>query len=74
VQAVPVKCRARRPGRFPPPPRRCEPNGCSPNGKKARIDGPDISADLGRQQLTHFMTDVVAKWADTHRSMLPKPV
>ena len=44
------------------------------NGKKAHIDGPDISADLGRQQLTHFMADVVAKWADTHRSMLPKPV
>lgn len=44
------------------------------NGKKAHIDGPDISADLGRQQLTHFMTDIVAKWADTHRSMLPKPV
>jgi hypothetical protein len=43
------------------------------NGKKARIDGPDISADLGRQQLTHFMTDVVAKWAETHRSTLPSP-
>jgi hypothetical protein len=44
------------------------------NGKKAHIDGLDISADLDRQQLTHFMTDIVAKWANTHRSMLPKPV
>jgi hypothetical protein len=41
------------------------------NGKKAHIDGPDISADLSRQQLTHFLTDVVAKWADTHRGTEP---
>jgi hypothetical protein len=34
------------------------------NGKKAHIDGPDISADLGRHQLTGFMTDVIAKWSD----------
>jgi hypothetical protein len=34
------------------------------NGKKAHIDGPDISADLGRDQLTDFMADVIAKWPD----------
>jgi hypothetical protein len=41
------------------------------NGSKAHIDGPDISADFGRQQLTRFMTDVVTTWSDTHRSLVP---
>ena len=36
------------------------------NGKRAHIDGPDISADFGRQQLTHFLSDIVTKWADSH--------
>jgi hypothetical protein len=44
------------------------------NGKKAHIDGPDISADLTNHQLTRFLTDVVTKWTDTHRSLvLPEP-
>jgi hypothetical protein len=41
------------------------------NGKKAHIDGPDISADFGSLQLTRFLDDVVAKWADSHRSIVP---
>lgn len=40
------------------------------NGRKAHIDAPDISADFGSQQLTRFMTDVIAKWADIHKSQL----
>ncbi|MCW2891348.1 MAG: hypothetical protein JWO75_837, partial [Actinomycetia bacterium] len=39
------------------------------NGKKAHIDGPDISADFTNHQLTRFLTDVVTKWTDTHRSL-----
>jgi hypothetical protein len=39
------------------------------NGKRAHIDGPDISADFGRQQLTHFLSDIVTKWAYSHRSI-----
>jgi hypothetical protein len=41
------------------------------NGKKAHIDGPDISADFTNHQLTRFLTDVVTKWTDTHRSLVP---
>jgi hypothetical protein len=40
------------------------------NGKKAHIDGPDISADFDSLQLTRFLDDVVAKWADSHRSIV----
>lgn len=35
-------------------------------GKKAHVDGPDISADFTGRQLASFLTDVVTKWADTH--------
>jgi hypothetical protein len=41
------------------------------NGKKAHVDGPDISADFGGQQLTRFMTGVVTKWSDSYRSLVP---
>lgn len=41
------------------------------NGKKAHIDGPDISADFTNHQLTRFLTDVVTKWTETHRSLVP---
>lgn len=41
------------------------------NGKKAHIDGPDISADFGSPQLNHFLADTVTKWADSHRSIDP---
>ena len=41
------------------------------NGRKAHIDAPDISADFGSRQLTTFMTDVIAKWTDTHGSLVP---
>jgi hypothetical protein len=42
-------------------------------GRKAHINGPGISADFSSQQLTRFMTDVITKWADTHRSLVPPP-
>ena len=42
-------------------------------GKKAHIDGPDISADFGTRQLTHFLFDIVTKWADSHRSINSPP-
>ena len=41
------------------------------SGRKAHIDAPDISADFSSLQLTRFMTDVVSKWADTHRTTVP---
>lgn len=44
------------------------------NGKKAHIDGPDISADFTKHQLTRFLTDVITKWTDTHRSLVPPRV
>ena len=45
------------------------------NGKRAHIDGPDISADFGRQQLTHFLSDILTKWADSHPSIdSPSPL
>jgi hypothetical protein len=43
------------------------------NSRKAHINGPDISADFSSQQLTRFLTDVITKWADTHRSLVPPP-
>jgi hypothetical protein len=36
------------------------------NGEEAHVSAPGISADLGTQELTRFMTDLVTKWADTH--------
>ena len=39
------------------------------NGKKAHIDGPDISADFTERQLACFLTDVVTRWTSTHRSL-----
>jgi hypothetical protein len=36
----------------------------------AHVDGPDISADLTSQQLTHFLASVVTEWADPHRSIV----
>ncbi|MGH3292109.1 MAG: hypothetical protein ACRDP7_09905, partial [Trebonia sp.] len=44
------------------------------NGKKAHIDGPDISADFGRQQLTRFLDDVVTKWSDSRHISQTFPV
>ncbi len=41
------------------------------NGKKAHVEGTDISADFGSRELTHFLTDVVTRWSDTHRSLIP---
>jgi hypothetical protein len=41
------------------------------NGKKAHIDGPDVSADFTNHQLTRFLADVVTKWTDAHRSLVP---
>lgn len=41
------------------------------NGKKAHIDGPDISADFGSRELTHFLTGVVTKWSGTHHPLVP---
>jgi len=35
-------------------------------GKKAHIDGPDISADFTGHQLTRFLADVITRWAGTH--------
>jgi hypothetical protein len=34
------------------------------NGERAHVYGPGISADLGRQELTRFMTDLLTEWAD----------
>jgi hypothetical protein len=36
------------------------------DGERARVYGPGISADLGGQELTGFMTDLVNKWAGSH--------
>jgi hypothetical protein len=41
------------------------------NGKKARIDGPDISANLASRELTHYLADVITKWSGTHRTLIP---
>jgi hypothetical protein len=41
------------------------------NGKKAHIDGPDISADFASRELTHFLTDVLMKWSATYHSRVP---
>lgn len=41
------------------------------SGRKAHIDAPDISADFSSRQLTTFLTDVIAKWTDTHGSLVP---
>jgi hypothetical protein len=41
------------------------------NGKKAHVDGPDISADFTSQGLTHFLTGVVAEWSAAQRTILP---
>jgi hypothetical protein len=35
------------------------------NGQQAHVQGPDISANLDRQALTRFMTDLVIKWTET---------
>ena len=43
------------------------------NSRKAHINGPDISADFSTHQLTRFLTDVITKWAETHRSLVPPP-
>jgi hypothetical protein len=34
------------------------------NGERAHVYGPGISADLGRQELTRFMTEFLTEWAD----------
>jgi hypothetical protein len=39
------------------------------NGEQARVYGPGISADLGSQELTRFITDLLTKWADSHNSL-----
>lgn len=41
------------------------------NGKKAHVEGTGISADFGSRELTHFLTDVVTRWSDTHRTLVP---
>jgi hypothetical protein len=33
-------------------------------GEKARVDGPDISAELDGEELTSLMTDVTSKWVE----------
>jgi hypothetical protein len=33
------------------------------NGERAQVYGPGISADLGRQELSRLITDLLAKWA-----------
>jgi hypothetical protein len=38
------------------------------NGEQARVYGPGISADLGSQELTRFITELLTKWADSHNS------
>ena len=35
------------------------------NGQQAHVEGPDVSANLDRQVLTRFMTDLVIKWTET---------
>lgn len=40
------------------------------NGKRAHVDGSDVSADFTSQQLTRFLTGVVTEWADSHRSIV----
>jgi hypothetical protein len=37
------------------------------NGKKAHVDGPDISADFASREFTHYLTGVLTKWSDTRR-------
>jgi hypothetical protein len=39
------------------------------NGEEARVHGPDVSADFGSQELSRFLTDALARWADTHGSV-----
>jgi hypothetical protein len=44
------------------------------SGEKAHVDGPGISADLGRHELICLMTEVMSTWADTSTSALsPRP-
>ena len=38
------------------------------NGERAQVYGPGISADLGSQELTRFITELLTKWADSHNS------
>jgi hypothetical protein len=38
------------------------------DGEKAHVDGPGISADLGRDELTGLMIDVMTTWAETRSS------
>jgi hypothetical protein len=40
------------------------------DGEKAHVDGPDISSELGCQELTSLMTDVMRKWTDALSSSL----
>jgi hypothetical protein len=40
-------------------------------GEKVRVDGPDISAELGSSELTALMTGVMAEWTDGCLGRLP---
>jgi hypothetical protein len=40
------------------------------DGRTAHVDGPDISADLGKRALARFMADLVTTWAVTHNPVV----
>jgi hypothetical protein len=44
-----------------------------PNGEKAHVDGPGISADLGCRELTRLMTDVMTNQATPTAPSRPSP-